>query len=50
MMVLSDKGTVSSTRVLQAVPSLERKISHRDAQTFLTNLCRDKWLKEEVTA
>lgn len=48
MIVLSDSGTASSTRILQEVPSLERKVTHRDAQTFLANLCRDKWLKQEV--
>ena len=46
--MLSDSGTASSTRILQEVPSLERKVTHRDAQIFLANLCRDKWLKQEV--
>ena len=48
MVVMSESGTASSTDLLRAVPSLERKLTHRDAQAFLKNLCRDKWLKEKV--
>ena len=48
MVVLSESGTASSTDLLRTVPSLERKLTHRDAQAFLKSLCRDKWLKEKV--
>jgi hypothetical protein len=47
MVVMSESGTASSTDLLRTVPSLERKLTHRDAQAFLKNLCRDKWLKEK---
>lgn len=45
-LVLSDDGTVPSTEVLNATTALDRKISYRDAQTFLKQLLTDKWLAE----
>lgn len=50
MVVLSDDGTASSTDLLHTVPTLERKLTHRDAQTFLKNIVRDKWFKEKVSS
>ena len=50
IVVMSESGTASSTDLLRTVPSLERKLTHRDAQAFLKNLCRDKWLKEKVNS
>lgn len=50
MVVLSDDGTASSTDLLRTVPTLERKLTHRDAQTFLKNIVRDKWFKEKVSS
>ena len=48
MMVLGEDGRASSTLLLRAVPSLKRKLSHLDAQTFLRALVRDKWFEELV--
>ena len=48
MIVMGEDGTASSTALLRTVPTLERKLSHREAQEFLKSLVRDKWLKEEV--
>lgn len=48
MIVTSENGMASSTDVLRIVPNLERKLTHREAQTFLKNLCKDMWLKEKV--
>lgn len=49
MVVLSEDGIVSSTDLLRTVPTLERKLTHGDAQTFLKSLVRDKWFKEQVS-
>lgn len=47
--MLSEDGMVSSTDLLRTVPTLERKLTHNDAQTFLKSLVRDKWFKEQVS-
>ena len=49
-MVLGEDGCASSTLLLRAVPSLKRKLSQSDAQTFLRALVRDKWFEEPVRA
>ena len=48
MVVLSEDGCASSTDLLHTVPKLERKMTHREAQTFLKNTVKDKWFKEQV--
>ena len=45
---MEGEGLASSTALLNASAQMERKITRRDAQTFLKSLVRDKWLSEVV--
>ena len=47
-LVVEGEGLASSTALLNASAQMERKITRRDAQTFLKSLVRDKWLSEVV--
>ena len=45
---MEGEGLASSTALLNASAQMERKITRRDAQTFLKSLVKDKWLSEVV--
>lgn len=47
-LVVEGEGLASSTALLNASAQIERKITRRDAQTFLKSLVKDKWLSEVV--
>ena len=48
-LVLSDDGLAPSTALLNSVSSLQRKLTYKDAQSFLKTLVTDKWLTEVVS-
>lgn len=48
-LVVEGEGLASSTALLNASAQMERKITRRDAQTFLKALVKDKWLSEVVS-
>ena len=46
---MEGEGLASSTALLNASAQMERKITRRDAQTFIKALVKDKWLSEVVS-
>ena len=48
-LVVEGEGLASSIALLNVSAQMERKITQRDAQTFIKALVKDKWLSEVVS-